>query len=197
MMHKFFDFECIFCRNDQWCLECELHFCRETKYGGPFPLCAHNQCCAVSCVKMSSSILILFIAMRSHEYHGAQITGNGTNFSEILIESHTFLFKKMYLEILSGKWRPFCSASMCYRCGPQNGGEFCSCLSIMWSPAVSPAPCKYILETETILRNTENWLQRKLSKHNFGIYLQLWYCVTNGAVTFPECFAKYLYIYGL
>ena len=32
----------------------------------------------------------------------------GTNFGEILIEIHTFSFKKMYLKMSSGKWRPFC-----------------------------------------------------------------------------------------
>ena len=32
----------------------------------------------------------------------------GTNFSEILIEILTFLFKKMHLKILSTKWQPFC-----------------------------------------------------------------------------------------
>ena len=32
----------------------------------------------------------------------------GTNFSEILIEIHTFLFKKMHLKMSSGKCRPFC-----------------------------------------------------------------------------------------
>ena len=32
----------------------------------------------------------------------------GTNFSEMLIEIHTFSFKKIHLKILSGKWRPFC-----------------------------------------------------------------------------------------
>ena len=32
----------------------------------------------------------------------------GTNFSEILIEIHTFLFKKMLWKMASGKWRPFC-----------------------------------------------------------------------------------------
>ena len=31
-----------------------------------------------------------------------------TNFSEILIETCTFSFKKMHLKMLSGKWRPFC-----------------------------------------------------------------------------------------
>ena len=32
----------------------------------------------------------------------------GTNFSEILIEIHIFLFKKMHLKMSSGKGRPFC-----------------------------------------------------------------------------------------
>ena len=32
----------------------------------------------------------------------------GTNFSDILIEIHTFLFKKFYLTILYWKWWPFC-----------------------------------------------------------------------------------------
>ena len=32
----------------------------------------------------------------------------GTNFSELLIEIHTFSFKKMHLKISSAKWRPCC-----------------------------------------------------------------------------------------
>ena len=32
----------------------------------------------------------------------------GTNFSEILIETHTFSFTKMHLKMSSGKWRPSC-----------------------------------------------------------------------------------------
>ena len=32
----------------------------------------------------------------------------GTNFSEILIETDTFSFKKMLLKMSSAKWRPFC-----------------------------------------------------------------------------------------
>ena len=32
----------------------------------------------------------------------------GTNFSGILIKIHMFPFKKMYLKISSGKWRPCC-----------------------------------------------------------------------------------------
>ena len=32
----------------------------------------------------------------------------GTNFSEMLLEIHTFSFKKIHLEMSSGKWPPFC-----------------------------------------------------------------------------------------
>ena len=32
----------------------------------------------------------------------------GTNFGEIFIAIHTFSFKKIYLKMSSGKWRPFC-----------------------------------------------------------------------------------------
>ena len=32
----------------------------------------------------------------------------GTNFSELLITIHTFLFKRMHVKMLSGKWLPFC-----------------------------------------------------------------------------------------
>ena len=32
----------------------------------------------------------------------------GTNFNEMLIDIHTFSFKKMHLKMSSGKWRPFC-----------------------------------------------------------------------------------------
>ena len=32
----------------------------------------------------------------------------GTHFSEMLIEIHTFSFKKIHLKMSSGKWRPFC-----------------------------------------------------------------------------------------
>ena len=32
----------------------------------------------------------------------------GTNFSEIVSKIYTFSFKKIHLEMASGKWRPFC-----------------------------------------------------------------------------------------
>ena len=35
------------------------------------------------------------------------IQTSGTNFSEILSDIRTFLFKKMHLKMSSGKWRPF------------------------------------------------------------------------------------------
>ena len=37
----------------------------------------------------------------------------GTNFCEILIEIHTFSFKKIHLKVLSAKWQNFVSALIC------------------------------------------------------------------------------------
>ena len=43
----------------------------------------------------------------------------GTKFNEILNETHTFSFKKMYLKMSSVKWCPFClSLNMSIRSGP-------------------------------------------------------------------------------
>ena len=40
---------------------------------------------------------------------GILLTGPlGTNFSQMLIEIHTFSVKKIHLKMSSGKWRPFC-----------------------------------------------------------------------------------------
>ena len=36
------------------------------------------------------------------------IGSSGTNFSDVLIEIHTFSMKKMHLKMSSAKWRPFC-----------------------------------------------------------------------------------------
>ena len=36
------------------------------------------------------------------------IVSLGTNFSEILIEIHTFSFRKMHFKLSSAEWRPFC-----------------------------------------------------------------------------------------
>ena len=36
------------------------------------------------------------------------IRTSGTNFSEILIDIHTFSFKKIHLKMSSAKWRPLC-----------------------------------------------------------------------------------------
>ena len=40
----------------------------------------------------------------------------GTNFSEILIECHSFSVKKMHMKISSGKWRPFCLGLNVLKC---------------------------------------------------------------------------------
>ena len=40
----------------------------------------------------------------------------GTKFSEMLIEIHTFSFKKIHLKMSSGKWRPFCLGPNLLKC---------------------------------------------------------------------------------
>ena len=55
----------------------------------------------------------------------------GTNFSEMLIEIHTFSFKKIHLKMSSGKWRPFClGLNMLTQYGPLTTFEFIIC----WVP---------------------------------------------------------------
>ena len=44
----------------------------------------------------------------------------GTNFNEILIEIHTFLFKKMRLKMSSAKWRSFCLGLNVLKIGHQD-----------------------------------------------------------------------------
>ena len=50
----------------------------------------------------------------------------GTNFIEILIEIHAFSFKKMYLKMSSGKWRPFCLGLNVLNCVDQSSVGSCS-----------------------------------------------------------------------
>ena len=58
----------------------------------------------------------------------------GINFSEILIEIHTYSFRKMHLNMSSAKWRPFCLGL----------NVFISVLnSGLWLPANSIASSRY------------------------------------------------------
>ena len=75
----------------------------------------------------------------------------GTKFSEILIEIHTFSFKKMHLKILSRKWRPFCLGLNVLICTHQNVNEdmirfelFLAATKQLYewfSPSVRPSVC--------------------------------------------------------
>ena len=84
----------------------------------------------------------------------------GTNFNEILIEIHTFSFKKMHLKMSSAKWRPFClglnvlmtktidamsyaAAWLCW-CGIHGEGDtisYCRCIKLSVT-IISKAWCK-------------------------------------------------------
>ena len=60
-------------------------------------------------------------------YAGILLIGPlGTNFSEILIESITFSFKKMHLKMSSGKWQPFClGLNVLTHCGRVSSDKKC------------------------------------------------------------------------
>ena len=69
-----------------------------------------------------------------------------TNFSEILIDIHTFSFKKMHLKMSSAKWRPFCLGPNVLRqslCSPSNWGLCTACWACfmchyeLWPKSVS------------------------------------------------------------
>ena len=67
----------------------------------------------------------------------------GTSSSEILIKIHTFSFKKMYLKMASGKWRPFClglnvlSLDLCWAYLPIDTSTAVWC-STLWVTTLRP-----------------------------------------------------------
>ena len=66
---------------------------------------ANQQCTWYHCYFWQFGAIILWISTNA----GILLIGPlGTNLSEIVIEIHTFSFKKMHLKMSSGKWRPFC-----------------------------------------------------------------------------------------
>ena len=86
----------------------------------------------------------------------------GTNFNEILIEIHTFSFKKMHLKMSFGKWRLIC---LCLNV--LNGSSSCTYESLPGPPAKLNSPliqiivlriiCEYLLLTahEMVLDEVE------------------------------------------
>ena len=79
------------------------------------------------------------------------IRTSGTNFSEILSEVHTFSFKKMLLNMSSGKWRPFClGLNMLTLRNVQCDGAIITC------------------NTANISHNTLNMPNRHLIAHTWG-----------------------------
>ena len=52
----------------------------------------------------------------------------GTNFSEILIECHSFSFKKMHMNMSSGKWRPSCLSLNMLKFSSCIREDWCNCI---------------------------------------------------------------------
>ena len=82
----------------------------------------------------------------------------GTNFSEMLIEIHTFLFKKVNLKMLSGKWGPFCLdlnvLTKSYQISPERYGVYFVSIvvkNVLWKIQCfidwNPLQLDYSLET--------------------------------------------------
>ena len=56
----------------------------------------------------------------------------GTNFSEMLIETHTFSFKKIHLKMSSGKWRPSCLGLNVFKCEIVSGAVHPRNMHTVW-----------------------------------------------------------------
>ena len=60
----------------------------------------------------------------------------GTNFNKMLIEIHTFSFKKMQVKVPSAKWRPFClglNVLMTSKYAVRHFGQYCSLNYSSWN----------------------------------------------------------------
>ena len=104
----------------------------------------------------------------------------GTNFSEMLIEIHTFSFKKIHWKMSPGKWRPFSLSlnvlsvvfilqrhwKICHSQCPRNMSVFQTCLTFVWR-----LPCNFTME---YIASSEKCLtfHYRISHtlHNDGVY---------------------------
>ena len=92
-------------QNDTWDVARSLHVQLLTHWGQVTHICVGNLTIIGSDNGLSPGRRQAIIWTKA----GISFIGPlGTNFSEILIEILTFSFKKMYLQVSSVKWRPFC-----------------------------------------------------------------------------------------
>ena len=83
------------------------------------------------------------------------ITPLGTNFSGILIEIHTFSFKKIHLKKSSGKWLPLCPGLNVLRFG------FICC---NFTPSKDLVSLRWVTSTSSF---SESWLNRKMLSYQY------------------------------
>ena len=84
---------------------CDMAFCLLTHSGRVTHICVGNSTIIGSDNSLSPGRCQAIIGTNT----GILLIGPlGTNFSDILIDVHTFSLKKMHLKMSSGKWRPFC-----------------------------------------------------------------------------------------
>ena len=85
---------------------------------------------------------------------------SGTNFSEMLIEIHTFSFKKMHVKTSSAKRRPFCLGLNVLRAV---SGAISRREAVAFSSEASKLFRKAIVHPQSHIRNGENYRTRNFS----------------------------------
>ena len=121
----------------------------------------------------------------------------GANFSEILIEFHTFSLKKMHFKRLSAKWRPFCLGLNVLSCNTCDGT--CDPDIKHWIIIDREMWLHWIVNTTNIMANKLSYLKQMLYRipHDFRITLYLnrryisWHVVCSYSTQFQ--FNQYTY----
>ena len=103
----------------------------------------------------------------------------GTHFSEILIEIRALFFKKIYLKMSSGKWRPFCLGLNVLSQSKANmrlwtGSAFLRCCLFGVVALTEPMLLKCQLESyrNNLLHNRTQISNKSFKKTNFKSCLQ-------------------------
>ena len=92
----------------------------------------------------------------------------GTNFSEILIETHTFSFRKMHLKMSSGKRQPFCLG-----------------LNVLMSLCYYKCLYKFLLLSCKMVSGHQIYIQSHYHQRKFENLLSAWPHCSGHVITYP------------
>ena len=98
----------------------------------------------------------------------------GTNFSEMLIEIFTSLFKKMHLKLSSGKWRPFCLGLNVLKIRHHDSNPSIGCQVDVSYQLISPWT-KWPPFWQTTFLNAFSWMKKFefLLKFHWNLFLRV------------------------